>query len=430
MHKHIIYRFLSIVFVVAVISMGWISFRYSSNNAMALPDDQSYKLVWQDEFDGNNLNTDNWDYQTGGWNASGVQNCYKSNNIAVSNGTLKIIARYEPGVRCSGGTRDFTSGFVQTKNKQTWTYGYFEARMRLPVNNGNTWPAFWMSPNQATYGSWPASGEIDVIEAKGHDLSYVSGNAHWGTSQKRVQRPKITRINTGDWHVYAVKWQEGKLEFFVDGQLYHTIDNFSNPNAAGHPGPFNIPFYLRLNMAIGGTYLDAPHNDAHNNINSFPATMEVDYVRVYQKSNHTNTAPANPGSTPPPSQPAEPQHNHNSSSPSSPQTSNNPANTPAQNPPSNSTADKPTTKNHKQNDPSHIKKQDRNDNVTDIDDAATNKNTISTNNDLAEDNNSRQQPLKKPVKSWAIWIVGGAITVSLLIAIVFILYRKSKKSDR
>ncbi len=291
----------SITFIiVAMLALaGWLSLPQFSQVASAGLDDSSYKLVWQDEFDGNSLNTDNWGYQTGGWGASGIQNCYKSgaDNVAVSGGTLKITAQYVPGVSCSGGTRDFTSGFVQTKDKKTWTYGYFEARMKMPTNNGSTWPALWMSPNEARYGSWPASGEIDIIEAKGHDPTYVAGNAHWGTSSKRNQKPGVTRqVNTGDWHVYAVKWQEGKLEFFVDGELYHVIDNFHGPSATTHPGPFNIPFYIRINMAIGGSYLDPPHNDANNNIANFPATMEVDYVRVYQKvTNSGNSGDSDSG---------------------------------------------------------------------------------------------------------------------------------------
>lgn len=252
------------------------------------PLDGSYKLVWQDEFDGTTLDTSSWEYQTGPWASSAVQNCYKasSDNVSISDGTLKITARHQPGTPCgANGTRDFTSGFIQTKNKKFWTYGYFEARVKLPTNGSSTWPAFWLSPNEAKYGAWPSSGEIDVVEAKGFDPTHAAADAHWGISdsQRRHEPKKAPVNNVGDWHVYAVKWQEGKLEYFLDGKLFHTINNFRAPNATTHPGPFNIPFYLRLNMAVGGTYL-TPYNDANTTLDKFPAVMEVDYVRVWQQS--------------------------------------------------------------------------------------------------------------------------------------------------
>ena len=266
----------------------------STQQAYGAPDDSSYELVWKDEFDGTTLNEDNWDYQTGAWGASEIQACYKmnTNNVNVGGGTLKLTAQYEPGVACgSAGTRDFTSGFVQTRNKKYWTYGYVEARIKMPNNNGSTWPAFWMSPNEAVYGSWPRSGEIDIFEAKGHDSNYLAANAHWGIAsgnkrqhQGNVNVNTLSANGTADWHTYAVKWQEGRLDFYIDGQHFHTVDNFRDPNATTHPGPFNVPFYIRLNLAIGGTYLTPPHNDAHNNSGNFPTTMEIDYVRVYQKS--------------------------------------------------------------------------------------------------------------------------------------------------
>lgn len=148
-----------------------------------------------------------------------------------------------------------------------------------------------MSPNEAVYGSWPRSGEIDIFEAKGHDSNYLAANAHWGAASNNKRQAQgnfnvntLSPNGTNDWHTYAVKWQEGRLDYYIDGQPFHTVSNFSTPNATTHPGPFNTPFYIRINLAIGGNYLTPPHNDAHNNSDKFPTTMEVDYVRVYQKS--------------------------------------------------------------------------------------------------------------------------------------------------
>ena len=250
-------------------------------------DDESSEcdsLIWSDEFEGNRLDDNKWRYQRGGWNGSNVQNCYVDENTSVYDGTLKITAKYEPGYNCYNETKDFTSGFVQTKDRVAWSYGYFEARVKVPASN-STWPAFWLSPQEAVYGEWPRSGEIDVFEIKGHDMTKSYGNAHWGESggNKRQEKGTFTFGDASQWHIYAVEWTEGELKFYIDGEYYHTINDFKAPNATTHPGPFNIDFYIRLNMAVGGNYLSEPHNDAYNNIEQLPAVMEVDYVRVYSK---------------------------------------------------------------------------------------------------------------------------------------------------
>ncbi len=247
---------------------------------------QCYELVWQDEFDGAAIDGAKWSYQNGGWNGSNVQNCYDPANATVSNGSLFIASKYEPGFDCFGTPVDFTSGFIQTKNRIDWTFGRFEARVKLAASN-STWPAFWMSPQNSVYGSWPQSGEIDIFEVKGHDMSKSYGNAHWGNSPGDKQQEKKTYNfpagnGADNWHVYAVEWQLGQLDFYIDGNHYGTINDFDEPNATTHPGPFDIGFYLRLNVAVGGNYLTAPWNDANNGINQLPAAMEVDWVRVYQ----------------------------------------------------------------------------------------------------------------------------------------------------
>lgn len=259
---------------------------------------QCFDLIWADEFNGNTLDETKWSYQRGGWNGSEVQNCYVDENSTVNNGSLKITAKYQQGYDCFNGSKDFTSGFVQTKNRIDWTYGYFEARVKMPASN-STWPAFWMSPQNAIYGPWPQSGEIDVFEVKGHDLTKSYGNAHWGNSPGDKQQEKGTYTfpagnDASNWHVYAVEWKEGELKFYIDDMHYHTINNFDEPNATTHPGPFNIGYYLRLNVAVGGTYLSPPWNDANNGISQLPATMEVDWVRVYEKNNNCNPNNNNP----------------------------------------------------------------------------------------------------------------------------------------
>ena len=265
------------------------------------PTDSEYEKVWSDEFNEGSLDTNVWSPYIGGWNASEVQGCYtgSAENINVSGGSLNLIGLYKPGVTCNKGkNKDFTSGFIETRDKKTWTYGYFEARIKMP-NNKSTWPAFWMSPNEKRYGDgWPMNGEIDIVETKGSDLDYAAADAHWGKSitnktHKNSHKADLPAgfSNTTDWHTYGVKWTEGKLEYFIDGKSYHTVEGFGQPNAATTPhGPFDTPFFLRLNMAIGGNYIDGPGgkwSDAYNVVTeepgTFPATMSVDYVRVYQK---------------------------------------------------------------------------------------------------------------------------------------------------
>ena len=264
--------------------------------------------VWRDEFDGNSLDETKWDYYTSGWKDENqqVRNCYtrSDENINVSGGSLNLIGLYKPGATCTGGntkTGNFTSGFVQTKNKAYFKYGYIEARIKMPKNK-STWPGFWMSPNNSPYGpGWPDWGEIDIVEAKGSNRQFAASDAHWrdkntptgqtGSHRNRqgvIPSSKFGTNDTTEWHTYGVKWTEGKLEYFIDGELHHTITEFKNSNSTGSPnGPFDQDFFLRLNLAIGGNYIDAPWDDPINSVGAangegFPATMSVDYVRVYE----------------------------------------------------------------------------------------------------------------------------------------------------
>ena len=255
--------------------------------------------VWRDEFNGTSLDKDSWNIYASGWGANNVQSCYSRSeeNVNVKNGSLNLVGLYKPGARCKGNEKsgNFTSGFVETKGKKFWTYGYIEARIKMP-NNKSTWPGFWMSPNESKYGSWPRSGEIDIVETKGSNLNYAAADAHWGLStgnKKHAQGRDLPAgfKDTTQWHTYGVKWTEGKLEYYIDGVKFHTVNGFGQPNAANTTyGPFDKPFFLRLNLAIGGDYIDGKGSKWSNAYNalaeypkSFPATMSIDYVRVYER---------------------------------------------------------------------------------------------------------------------------------------------------
>ena len=264
--------------------------------------------VWRDEFNGNSLDGTKWTALNGGWKDENqqVRSCYtrSDENINISGGSLNLIGLYKPGATCTGGntkTGNFTSGFVQTKNKAYFKYGYIEARIKMPKNK-STWPGFWMSPNNSPYGpGWPDWGEIDIVEAKSSNRQFAASDAHWrdkntptgqtGGHRSRqgvIPSTKFDTHDTTEWHTYGVKWTEGKLEYFIDGELHHTITEFKNSNSTGSPnGPFDQDFFLLLNLAIGGNYIDAPWDDPINSVGAangegFPATMSVDYVRVYE----------------------------------------------------------------------------------------------------------------------------------------------------
>lgn len=244
---------------------------------------EGYTLVWQDEFQDSRLadgkpslpNADGWWYETGnhGWGnhelqdyipgVSGTDTC-----ALVSDGTLKIIAKKKDGKVIS----------ARINSIQSWTYGYFEARLKLPKGKG-TWPAFWMMPKDLT--SWPDDGEIDIMEEVGYDPNVIHSTVHCKAynhsigTQKAGQK-KVATAQT-DFHIYALEWTEDYIKGFVDGECYFTFDN----DKAGNKDtwPFNTPFYLKLNLAWGGDWGGAQGIDE----SAIPATYEIDYVRVFQK---------------------------------------------------------------------------------------------------------------------------------------------------
>lgn len=240
-------------------------------------------LVWNDEFNGDTLDGDKWSYDIGngkdGWGNQELQ-YYRQDNVRVNGGKLQIMARYENYDMYS-----YTSGKIHSRGKFSRAYGRFEAKIKLPKGTG-IWPAFWMMPQDNVYGGWPHSGEIDIMEARGRLPNQVSGALHFNY-------PEIIKTGKGmlpsdsdisDWHVYALEWTPDRIEMFVDGRSYlyaksdswSTVDEDGNP-VAGQSAPFDQPFYLILNLAVGGKFDEHRKPDP----SSFGALMEVDYVRVY-----------------------------------------------------------------------------------------------------------------------------------------------------
>jgi beta-glucanase (GH16 family) len=239
---------------------------------------QCWNLVWEDEFAGNSLDASKWSYQTGGdgWGNNELQNYTdRTDNVSVVGGTLQIIAKEE-----AFGGNDYTSGRIRSINNGDWTYGKMEASIKVPSGQG-IWPAFWMMPTNNTYGIWPSSGEIDIMESLGHQTNITYGTAHYGNSfsDKGSSGGSFTSGTpfSDGFHTYSVEWGPTEIKWFIDGFNFHTM-NDTDPDFNSYAWPFNHDFHFILNVAVGGNWPGSP--DATT---VFPATMEVDWVRAYQK---------------------------------------------------------------------------------------------------------------------------------------------------
>jgi Beta-glucanase/Beta-glucan synthetase len=242
---------------------------------------EGYEMVWNDEFDGTALNTSDWrhEVQGPGWVNNELQNYVNGSYdgipvTQVDNGILSITC-FKSGTRIN-------SGRIYAKVNEGWKYGIFEARIKLPKGKG-TWPAFWMMPvnNDFSTNPWPRCGEIDIMEEVGYNPNYTSSSIHCD-SYNHVKGTQKTaeRYTTGaqdDFHVYRLEWTENCIRTYVDGNLLLNFPNDGAGNVA--TWPFNKPFYLILNLAWGGDWGGAMGVDE----SALPATMQVDYVRVFQK---------------------------------------------------------------------------------------------------------------------------------------------------
>lgn len=260
-------------------------------------DKEGYRLVWRDEFNGASLDTAKWGYQTGikdiygssvgpDYWGNGELQYYTEDAVSVENGSLKITATKQ-----QQGDRPYTSGRILTRDKVSFTYGYFEARMKTPTGSG-MWPAFWMLPQPSSpanseneYGGWPANGEIDIMEAKGRLENKVDTTLHFGKAwdaHDYVTQETTLSSNTDEWHTYAVDWTADAISWFVDGQKVLTVtkDRWWSQDVSnqGKSQPFDKPFYIIFNLAVGGMY--DSYNQPDGSFTS--AAMYVDYVRVYE----------------------------------------------------------------------------------------------------------------------------------------------------
>jgi len=237
------------------------------------------QLTWCDEFNGapgSPPDPAKWVYDLGGngWGNHELQVYTDNRGNAYLDGRGHLVLRAlqpAPG--------KFTSARLKTQGKFAFEYGRAEARIRIPYGQG-IWPAFWMLGADIKRKGWPMSGEIDIMENIGKEPDTVHGTLHGPgySGDKSIGKPfQITAgIFADDYHVYAVEWTPGRIDFSVDGQSYNTLTPESLP---GHAmWVYDHPFFLILNVAVGGAW---PGNPDETSV--FPQTMLVDYVRVYRR---------------------------------------------------------------------------------------------------------------------------------------------------
>ena len=232
--------------------------------------------VFEDDFTATgNPDPSKWVLETGGngWGNNELQNYTASGNASVTGGNLVITAKKE-----SSNGRDYSSARLITKGKAEWTYGRFEIRAKLPKGRG-TWPAIWMLHATPTYGPWPASGEIDIMEHVGFDPNRVHATVHTSAYNHSIGTQKgasmVVPTATDDFHKYRVDWTPFSIIGFIDDVQYF---EFKNENAGFAKWPFNIKYFMILNVAVGGNWGGAQGIDE----TVFPASMVIDYVKVFK----------------------------------------------------------------------------------------------------------------------------------------------------
>ena len=292
---------------------------YENARSIEQMDADGWDLVWNDEFDGTALDTTKWSYQIGngatasnnpGWGNQEMEYYTdKEDNVKVEDGKLVITAKQETTTDPKEGTFNYTSGRIRTvsdtENLFSVKYGRVEAYMSLPIESG-CWPAFWMLPdNYDIYGGWAASGEIDIMEGWGNRPYEACGTLHYGSNwPNNLYKGKTFKFdknetNVNAYHLYALEWEPGKLSWYYDDQLLYSADTWNSigRNAADDftfGAPFDVPFYILLNVAVGGTFGagDPATGDFSGDGNT---KMTVDYVRVYQSKDGYDDSDVKPG---------------------------------------------------------------------------------------------------------------------------------------
>jgi beta-glucanase (GH16 family) len=265
--RYQIFYYSPLIWLPVLLLFSWMD-KPKSKITLSTAKEDGYQLIWSDEFNGNSVDTANWNFEIGGngW-GNHEQEYYQPPNATVSNGYLAITAK-EEDVQ----SNHYTSARITTKAKHEFLYGRIEARIKIPVGQG-FWPAFWMLGSNINSVNWPACGEADIMEHINTD-SLIYGTLHWDNNG-HVQSGDTIISTPSAYHVYALEWDLSSIKWYIDKIKYHEVDIHDNFN---NTAMFHKPFYIILNLALGGDWpgqkIDAT---------KLPAKMYVDYVRVYQK---------------------------------------------------------------------------------------------------------------------------------------------------
>jgi beta-glucanase (GH16 family) len=247
-------------------------------------------LTWSDEFDapaGTGPDLSKWTCELGGWgwgnNELQTYTNRADNVFHDGNGNLVIRAQKETFIGADGTTREYTSARLITKGKFAQMYGRFEARLKIPHGQG-IWPAFWMMGDNIDQVGWPHCGEIDIMENIGKEPGIMYGSLHGpeycgGESFTAGYLLPERRKVSDDFHVFAIEWEPDVIRFYIDDILYYTK---TAADIHGKKWVFNRPFFILLNVAVGGSWPGSPDDTS-----TYPQTMLVDYVRVYKLPSKT-----------------------------------------------------------------------------------------------------------------------------------------------
>jgi beta-glucanase (GH16 family) len=256
-----------------------------------------WTLVWNDEFDRDAIDDQKWNkllWRPGWVNNESQAYTDRDTNLFIGDGKLVIRGLIEPGYSGTDYTgtdynADFTSGRVNTAGLATWTYGRFDIRAKLPKGNGS-WPAIWMLGSNIATAGWPHCGEIDIMEHVGYDDGNIHASIHTTDYNHMIGTQKSGQVTTptatDSFHVYSLEWDSTYIRYLVDNEPYFFIYNDSDGDE--DKWPFNHSHYVILNLAVGGDWGGVQGIDP----NAFPMEMEVDYVRVFKKSDSSNNVDA------------------------------------------------------------------------------------------------------------------------------------------
>ncbi len=235
-----------------------------------------WTLIWQDEFEGEELDPEKWVKEIGGhgWGNNEYQfYTDRPENVRLEDGNLVIEARDEFFIR-----RHYTSGRIKTQGLFTFTYGRVEARMRLPYGQG-IWPAFWMLGDNIEEDGWPLCGEIDIMEHIGREPRRVYGTVHGPGYSGSGGIGHFTTVPEGslseEFHTFAIEWEPEEIRWYLDDEQFFKL----TPDQVSKEWVFDHPFFILINMAVGGYWPGYPDEST-----VFPQFLTVDYVRIYQRT--------------------------------------------------------------------------------------------------------------------------------------------------